>query len=279
MKSVIYYLLGAESPSAISFAQAYPEIYFFFVSEERIISGQDLENVECLEVTELAYEYIFGEPCSGFIPLTSFWYKRYCDYLDIPSPYLDLSATLVKIEQIFPGGVLPIRYVPDFSHASKWILKGNMDHKSNALEFWEESSYVPTLDENIKCQEWKGACENYLITGRTDDYGHYKMGLFRIHSEAFGKQGQILAAETIDDQELSSIVISLLERLGYSGYFTFNIIKSSETYLITSFRPYARSLIYSLRRAGVSLLDETKTNELAKSGIKMIVHICYSEYI
>ena len=278
-KPDLYYLLGAESPTAISFAQAYPELSFVFVSEELIISGQDLANVKCMHVSKVDHAHVFRQNNADFIPLTNLWYKRHCSHLGISSSVLDLSDTLTKIEEVLPGSTLPLRDYPDFSLAPKWILKGNREHKPNAIEYWQESNFMPNSDDSIKCQEWKSTAENYVITGRVDGKGHCDMGIFGVHLEAFGKNDQILAAETIENPEFARKAIQLLDSLMYSGYFSINIVQSSNSFFITSFRPYSKGLIHSLIKSGVDILDQKKTGQIAKSGIKMIVDICYTEYI
>lgn len=274
-----YYLLGAESPTAISFAEAYPEKRFVFISEAPIIPGHDLSNVEVLQVYASGFESIFSKENVIFIPLTGLWCKRYSDHLGNESAFFNLHQTLSAIEASFPGKTIPLSLTPDFSISKKWISKGNFQHKPNALEFCTEADPVPDYDENVVYQPWIANSESYLVTGRFDADNQYGLGQFRIFSEAFGKNEQILAAETVINESVISMAVRILNDIDYKGYFSFNIIQSDDSYFVTSFRPYLRSLIYSLKTAGVDPLEHNGSVEVAKPGTKMIVSICYASYI
>jgi len=275
-----FILLGAERQSAVSFALCYPEKQFLFVTDQNVIDGWDLSNVQIRYSSVKDLSSLPGNFYGTFLSLSS----RYTTApLDTALKIKNESAfdQLTDIYRSLPE--IAIAITKDFTNypGITFLVKGDHWHKTDASQTVKaENDIVPNNYDGCKLffQEFLSAEEKFISTGRIVNSKPY-FGVIKIHRESIAREEHIIAAETIHDQQIIELTKEVLGKLKYDGLFTINWVKSKGKPFLTSIRPEPRPLVITLKKAGIDLLDPAKSStEIANAGLKMIGDINYSSY-
>ena len=133
-----------------------------------------------------------------------------------------LSHVLNRLADAFPEWVMRVSKVPPRDH---WVLKGDLFHRPDAVLDGTGDENVDEADpygcKNIYQRRVKVAATT-LAMGRRAEADDCALGLVRIHSEAFAREDFLVAGESIEDDEIEYRSRSILDVLGYRGFFSMN---------------------------------------------------------
>ena len=277
-------LLGAESQAATSFAIAYPECRFVFVTDKPIVDGWDLANVEfrraSVEEADEEASIISSTAEPSMMALCPRWIKRPCP----------LQQTLPTLEQALPGLVVPVTRhfvqaetgsTPANRSKPVFVVKGDLWHRPDAPMIGTEAE-LTMLDDPYGCglvfQPRQAAEATLLVVGRRWRNDSVALGVFRLHAERFFRSDVIQAAETVDRPDLVEASLSGLAALEHVGLFTFVWLETPTGLALVSFRPVPRAVCLALRHAGVSLLRAPSGTCVASQGVRSLSAVHYASY-
>lgn len=238
-------LLYSERQAAQSFVSAFPDRRFVCHSQQMFSNPEPVPNVT----------FTSEKAASQFtIPL----YNESSWALD------NAFSKASRLDFILPvSGVMPV---------GEWVAKGRFGHRPDAVMKASADEGDAAGVELYQPLEKSDAV--FMVTGRFQK-SSYQLGAFQIHRETFGWQDWIGAAESVKSNPLVESSLRILEATGYEGFFTINWIQAKGKMLATSFRPYPRALINSLKRAGVDVLDERADCGVCAEGVKSVFEIKY----
>jgi hypothetical protein len=256
-------LLGAERQAATSFALAYPERRFEFVSDAAVVDGHDLANVTIVRAAPGG-----TDPRAGDICLCPRWSR----------PGFALSEIMPILGCALPGLLVPVsRATPT---AGRWIAKGDGRHRPDAPVSGDAAALarLAAFDGGTVFQPLHAARGSFLATGRRDGKGLLALAVVRLHAERFFRDDVVQAAETVDWPEVAEASARALDALDDRGMFSMNWIDAGGEAKLTSFRPVPRAVAGLLRRSGLSLLDRPERLIVAAAGLRSIGRVNYSSY-
>lgn len=270
-------LIGAEKQSAVSIALAYPESTFLFVSAEPIIDGWDLRNVTITSYKKFISEYTDQ---SQIHILNS---KFYTAFFSLNGLKYSLSAVFSALSPDFGSYLLPIfNNVSEIRDEGNFIIKGDLFHKQDATEIINNKFRMFSEDIfgcNYIFQRHISSECTYMAIGNRNSSGGVMLSVFRIHRESNAREDVVLAGETITSKLMADISIKMVQKIDYTGLFTFNWIENQGELKLTSFRPEPKAVFQTLRKEGYDLLNYIgKDHVISKSGLKFIANINYTSY-
>lgn len=273
-------LLGAERQAATSFALAWPEQLFRFISDQPVIDGWDLENVDiCYGTPAQEATSNIGPELSHFsIPLCPRWI---CEGDNFPANSLgrfDLDAVMEKLNKEFPRFVLPV-YANE-PKSKKWIVKGNKWHRPDAPVVGSSTAVVSDPYAcGVVFQEYMDGAASFIAIGRRTKAGAMKLGLFSVHRESLARDDVLIAGETVEVSIVIDTTLTMLEALEHEGFVSLNWLSVDDRWLLSSCRPVPRAGLCSLLRSGVDCLSmDGKDICVARGGQKFVAEIHYSNY-
>ncbi len=258
---------GGEKQAAISVALAYPEYKIAFLTDQLVVDGWDLPNVDIFHSTISA-----PNECERYLAVD----ERWC-WNGVRSLYEDFSHLSEKLED----SVLPVSLNLEATN-QQWQVKGNHFHKPDGMVVVDRLNQI-VPDDIYGCglvyqPRESEVDKHFQITGRSSEFGN-SLGVFRIYRESVARQDYVYAAESVDMPGLVGLAQRVIDVLGYRGYYNLNILQTrSGKHLLSSFRPVPKPFFSCLRKGGVDLLNPTKGNVVADSGIKMIADVTYNSY-
>lgn len=258
-------LLGAERQAATSFALAYPERRFAFVTDCPIVDGWDLANV----AIRFAPAGAPADRDDETIALCPRW-------IDRPTP---LSEVLPILERVLPGQVLPVSAQP--ADRGRFAAKGDLRHRPDAPVIGDRAVLAGLDDPNgcgLVFQAWYGDAATLLAVGRRWESGRVALGVLRLYAERFFRDDVVQAAETVDRPDIVAGCMAGLAALNHVGPFCFTWLDGAAGAVIASFRPVPRAVCVALRRAGISLLDPPAGDTVAAQGVRSLSDIHYAPY-
>lgn len=261
--SEVVRLLGAERQAATSFALAYPERRFEFVSDAAVVDGHDLANVTIVRATPGGTDPRVGDIC-----LCPRWSR----------PGFALSEVMPILGTVLPGLVAPVsRTLPT---TGRWIAKGDGRHRPDAPVSGDAAALarLAAFDGGTVFQPLHGARGSFLVTGRREGKSFLALAVVRLHAERFFRDDVVQAAETVDWPEIAEASERALDALDYRGMFSMNWIDVGSDAKLTSFRPVPRAVVGLLRRSGLSMLDRPERPVVAAAGLRSIGRVNYSSY-
>jgi hypothetical protein len=258
-------LLGAERQAASSFALAYPERAFEFLSDQEIVDGWDLPNVRLT--------FAKPEDSPEGLPLCPRWL----------SPETRRAASLGQImprlAEKFPDYVLPI--VPQAETEGKWVLKGDLFHRPDAPLSGAAGSLADVVDTHgcgLVYQPEVEAEASFLVMGRRRDKTNVTLGVLKLLAERFFRIDVIQAARTVERADLVALSLDALDALAYTGWFSLNWIEMQDRTRLASFRPVPHAGLLTLRQAGADLLEEPKGVTVASPNHGFMAYPHYASY-
>ncbi|MEW6470017.1 MAG: hypothetical protein AB1458_13900 [Bacteroidota bacterium] len=273
-----FVLLGAEKQSASSFALAYPDKTFLFVTDQAIVDGWDIPNVRIAFSKINDIEKLPGRYRGKYVSLSSRWTALSVDSKPA-AVRCSLFDNLEKIYKHMPELALRIGRDLATYRSSPVILKGDLWHKPDAPEIISEE-YSPDMKDEYGCgffyQEFVPGPDNFVSVGYVEKE-RVRFGIVQVHRESIAREDHIVAAETVNDERLSDLTLRAIAHLGYQGFFTLNWVKVPGRVALTSFRPEPKALFGLLKKAGCDLLGDAGAMAV-KPGVKMIGNIHYSSY-
>lgn len=273
-------LLGAERQAATSFAMAWPERGFLFVSDQPVIDGWDLGNVEIVPpVAPDAYGNSRALEAEG-IPLCPRWIGSHACSPANNLGRFDLEAVMDFLGSRFPHAVLPVQHKP-FGDRD-WIAKGNRWHRPDAVVLGSPAdAWLPgdPYGCGIVFQEYLQGAGQLLAVGRRTEAGAVSFGLVAVHLESIGRDDALIAGETVHDPRIAERTLEMLHALGHQGFFSISWLCAGKEARLSSFRPVPRAVFRTLRKAGIDCLS-MKGSEvcLAGPGHQFIADIHYASY-
>jgi hypothetical protein len=259
-------LLGAECQTASSFALAYPERRFEFVTDQNVADGWDLPNVT-LTLAQPDQSAPQGLAlCPRWLPADR---RR----------ELSLSVTSSHLATCGVARILPV-----FSKAGptgEWQIKGDAFHRPDAPLSGTARSLTGVSDPHgcgLVYQPMVQARGKFLSLGRRWASGAVTLGVLEILAERFFRIDVLQAARTIDNPAIVHLTLAALDALAYEGFFSLNWLATQDGLRLTSFRPVPRAGLATLRRAGADLLAEPRAVTVAGPGHGFMSYPHYSSY-
>lgn len=273
-------LLGAEKQAATSFALAWPQRRFIFVSDQRVIDGWDLPNLDFLAAGPPDLPRLRQEMDCGFLPLCARWLDRQTEWPGNLLGSFALSRVLPWLAGRFPGLVLPVWPRPPAGEP--WLAKGDLGHRPDAVLAGASRADLPPPQANgmgLVFQPYLEGATTYLVIGGRADDGSMGLAVLLVHQEAFGREDFLLAAESVADPGLIERSLALLKALDHRGLFTLNWLRLGEQVVLSSLRPLPRAAMGLLRRGGVDCLDLAGSGlQVAPAGLRLSAEYHYCSY-
>jgi hypothetical protein len=267
-------LLGAEKQAASSIAVAYPERSFVFVTDQPVVDGWDLPNVEIRHAAPAKFQPDHRE-CVVLCPRWA--HPELSEPKNAPGTFR-IGVVLKRLRERFGDIVAPLSSEP-FDGVSN-IAKGDAFHRPDGTLIFPTKPAEAIDDPHqagILFQPTLPKAKTVFAVGRRTEHG-VKLGLIFVYSETCARDEWITAGETIADERIADLSRQMLSFMDHRGFFTFNWIVSADgSPTLTSFRPIPRAVFGTLRKAGVDLLDPSG-DAVAKPGAKFVVDLTYTPY-
>jgi hypothetical protein len=274
-------LLGAEKQAAGSAALAWPERRFLLVTENTVVDGWDLPNVQFQHASPENLAELLRRPKTRWVPLCSRWASP---KLEFPSNRLGtfyLNSVLPFLEQRFGQVVLPIAEQP--WPQARCIVKGNHWHRPDATLISNDLAAQEITDPygcGLVYQPhwpWKRLL---LATGWRANRNSVLLGIFHIFSEICARDDVLGAGQTIEHPQVTELTLAMLESLDHRGFFTFNWLERGEQVRLSSFRPVPRALFRTFRRGSFDPFAESVLTGVQQlpANLKFVVDITYTSY-
>ncbi|MCI0380650.1 MAG: hypothetical protein L0215_23950 [Gemmataceae bacterium] len=280
MKQPVIGLLGAEKQSAVSAALAWPERRFLLVSDQPVLDGWDLSNVEFRWAAPTKTDELVAQNSAYWIPLCPRWLSPALGEPHNRLADCSLHAVLNYLAESFPEAVLPVQLRRP--ERGECFVKGNHWRRPDAPLFGPVKSLAEIHDPygcGIVYQEAWPKSQHVLAIGRRWQNGAITLALVLVHSEACARDDVLAAGETFAHAALTQLTLAMLETLQHCGFFTLNWLVREEAFRLSSIRPAPRAVFRTLRRAGLEVLEpESAGVQLARPGLKFAVDIHYSSY-
>lgn len=261
MKEYDYILIGAEEQAALSFAEAYPELIFLLVTNEKIIDGWDLPNVK---IEQFKKEYLY-ETNTIVIDSKYFGTNHLYSYRDLVNKFTDSTLFLDA--------------VASFEPYKSYVVKGNRCHKMDALQIIEGQELLSSSslfeDQDVVLQNWFDHDECFKVFGFIKDPDNYFISCWKIDQESVARKQYILSAESVDLILSESFTNELI--LNMEGFFNLTVLVSNKEMKISSIRKEPLPFIKTIRKEGIDLLN-ISGKVILKPGCKMMGEITYNEY-
>lgn len=273
---VLIRLLGAERSAAVSFAQAWPEHRFVFVSDEPVIDGWDLPNVEfAWGAADAAESALPGGAADRTVTVCGRWASKAAARRGATT---DLLALFARVRGVLGERVAPLTPEPP---SGPWQAKGRFWHRPDTVVQGQGQAGVDTVDPR-PCGHLfqpliKGGA-SYIASGLEMPGGALRYGVFRIFSEALARYDVFQAGESVDDAEIMEMTEAALAALGEPGYFSLNWVRTPGALQLTSIRRVPREVLGTLRRGGVDVLAPGDEGRRLAAGRRFIVENHYSSY-
>lgn len=268
-------LLGAERAAAVSFAQAWPEHRFLFVTDEPVVDGWDLPNVS-LEWGSPADEQLPGEDCDITVEVCGRWAShraRRC------GETTDLLSLLSRVSGVLDGRIVPTTTAPP-AHGN-WQAKGRLWHRPDAVVV-SGAGMEAEVPEPYGCglvyQPVIAGASSIVATGRRLTSGALRCAVFRIHGESLARYDVLQVGESIEDSEISKYSAAALDALAHVGYFTLNWLRTDTAVWLSSLRLVPREVQGTMRQGGVDCLAPGGEAMSLRPGHRFIVESHYSSY-
>jgi len=262
-------LLGAERQAASSMALAYPERRFAFLSDQTVVDGWDLPNVNIHYATPDDQTWASGLS----VTLCPRWLT------ENERARWSLNATFKHLAEASFEHLLPVQSSPESSGI--WQVKGNVFHRPDAPESGKAMALADIVDPHgcgLVYQPKLATLASYLVMGRRLE-DRVALGVMRIHAERFFRDDVIQAAQTVRHPFLVEQALRVLDSLSYQGYFTLNWVETNTGLFLSSFRPTPRVGFRTLRDNGADLLSPTSGTSVAAPGGGFVAQPHYASYI
>ncbi|MBX9678514.1 MAG: hypothetical protein K2X38_07100 [Gemmataceae bacterium] len=267
-------LLGAEKQAASSIALAYPERSFVFLTDQPVIDGWGLPNVEIRQASPTSFQPDQRE-CIVLCPR---WVHPKHSEPQNQWGTFRIAVALKQLRERFGDIVAPLSPTP-FDGVSN-IAKGDAFHRPDGTLIFPTKPAEAIDDPHqagILYQPMLPKAKTVFAVGRCSERG-LKLGLILVHSETCARDEWITAGETIADERIADLTRRMLAFMDHRGFFTFNWIAASDgSPTLTSFRPIPRAVFGTLKNAGADLLDPSG-DAIAKPGLKFVVDLTYTPY-
>ena len=268
------FLLGAEKQAASSIALAYPERSFVFLTDQPVVDGWDLPNVEVRQASPRAFHPDQRE-CIVLCPR---WVHPKLSEPRNTRGAFRIAVALQNLRDRFGDIVAPLSPNP-FEGVSN-IAKGDAFHRPDGTLVFPTKPAEAIDDPHqagILFQPVLPRAKTVFAVGRRTGSG-LKLGLILVHSETCARDEWITAGETISDERIADLTGQMLSFMDHYGFFTFNwIVAPDGSRTLTSFRPIPRAVFGTLKKAGIDLLAASR-DAIAKAGVKFVVDITYTPY-
>ncbi len=249
---------------------AYPERRFAFLSDQAIVDGWDLPNVEIR----------FSEPGPDSATATAQEAVTLCPrWLGAEAlERWSISSVFQRLEANGFRHLLPVR--SEAGAKGVWQVKGDRFHRPDAPE-WGEARALSDIGDPHGCglvfQPRLQVTAHHQVVGRRTARGT-ALGVMWVHAERFFRDDVIQAAQTVRNPFIEEGSLSALEVLGYEGFFTFNWIDTPQGALLSSFRPVPRAGLRTLREHGADLLLDPAGTAIAGAGGCFVAQPHYASY-
>jgi len=266
-KSII--LLGAEKQAAVSAALAWPEVQFKGFTDQPVIDGWDLYNLQFYAANPMSFHW--SDQNDEIWPLCPRWLVA-----NVQLKHPALHEVFDRLKPSFSAHML--NYSSERLHGN-WIVKGDHWHLPDGPFTGSNRNGNSCVNKQKFFQEYLGPCPTQMIIGLRKNSSTMGLGIFDVYRESLGADDLLMAGETVFNPETLNTSIAMLNTIGHIGFFTFTWVQKNKHYLLSSFRPVPRAVFQTLKLAGVDCLT-LKENEvaLAKAGVKFVVDIHYSSY-
>jgi len=263
-------LLGAEKQAAVSAALAWPERNFLFLSDQRVIDGWDLPNVEARWASP---GNIGNDKNILWVPLCARWQTS-------GLRTAALSTVMDTLVRQFGEIVLPVSLSRP-NHGS-CMVKGNHWHRPDS-PLWGEASSLAEVTDPYGCslvyQPYWPRKRHFLATGRRLGPGAVELAVVAVHAESCARDDVLAAGETVSHDRIAGLTLDMMEALDQRGFFSFNWLERDDAIRLTSVRPVPRALFRSFRRAGWDSFSPGLNGvHVAPAGLRFTVDIHYSSY-
>ncbi|MBC2716504.1 MAG: hypothetical protein HF978_14460 [Desulfobacteraceae bacterium] len=275
-----YILLGAEKQAAVSAAQAWPDRHFIFFTDQPIIDGWDLPNVEIFKVDKPCYPQSDDFESDHHLPLCPRWINEKSKYPLNKFRRFELLTVMNYLSQEFSDIILPVYDQPPKNE--DWIRKGNLFHHPDEALTGKPLDVISSY-KAYECgtvfQKYLDGTTDYVVTGNRTNSRSISLAVFLIHRQAFGREDFLFAGETVYHPLMIDKSVAALSAMNHLGFFTFNWIEQKNNYFISSFRPVPKGVFGVFTKSGIDCLSISEPGvHIARSGIKYIATPTYSSY-
>ena len=135
-------VLGAELQAAVSLALSRPDLRFLFVSEQDVVDGWDLDNVEIRRASRESFRP------SGSLNNCLLVLQPEMAVVCIERDAFAVCAVTCVLHVLanhYPQWVLPVSTWPT-DH--EWVLKGDVFHRPDAVLLWLAVTRISSSDED-----------------------------------------------------------------------------------------------------------------------------------
>jgi hypothetical protein len=273
-------LLGAEKQTATSIALAYPELRFVFVTDQPVIDGWELPNVDIRRGVLSEVPVLAGQFGRSTIALCGRWLEP---ALELPANNLgrfDLASVMAHLESRYPERVCPVHSRP--AGPGYWIAKGDLRHRPDAVVSGRADELTTTEDPHqcgIVFQRIVSAAEPYIATGFRGGHGAADIAVFAVYGEVHCRENLLTAGETVNARDLVEASLLMLDSLDHRGWFSMKWLRTADGLRLSSLRPHPCAVFQTMRRGGLdTLCNELREVRVASDGLRFVADNCYTSY-
>lgn len=261
--------LGAEMQAASSLAVAHTGRNVLFVSDQDVLDGWDIPNVQFRRATPDSWPRLV-EPGDLPVPLCSRW---------LPKENWSLTTILPRAAAALGDEwVLPVQNHP--GSAGHWMVKGDRWHRPDSPMSGPAGDLVEVTDTHgcgLVYQPRTAIDGTVMAIGRRTREGTV-LGLFRVFDERFFRITILQAAESIADRSLTALSLAVLDALDHAGFFTLNWLLTREGPRLSSFRPVPRAAFGAFARGGLDPLSPPRGVSELGAGLRFVAQPHYASY-
>jgi hypothetical protein len=261
--------LGAEMQAATSLALAYPDRDVLFVSDQAVLDGWDLPNVRFRHATPASWHGPAARE-DAVVALCPRWLRSEDWYLTRILPLAERA--------IGSSFVLPVRERPGAD--GLWHVKGDRRHRPDAPASGTAADLAEIVDTDgcgLVYQPHVRIEGTVAAIGRRDGSGT-ALGLFRVLDERFFRIAIFQAAETVADDRLAELSLTVLDALAHAGWFTLTWLLTGDGPRLASVRAVPRAVFGAFRRGGIDPLAPLRGCSVLPAGLRLVAQPHYSSY-